>query len=111
MTQVLTLGEWINEKYGDQGVLAAKMKPPVRKNTVSSWVTGRNRIRPKYRKQIEALGFNGPWPQKTGEEGAVSREEFEELQEDVEDAAEVIRFLLTLVPEGSRPAVLPRKYR
>ncbi len=62
--------------------------------------------------KLRKLGFTGQFPHELGpESGGVTREEFAELREDLEDACEVIRFLLTQLPEGSRPGVLPKRFR
>jgi hypothetical protein len=85
MTQSQTLGDWIKSAFGDQGGLAEVLDPPVAKNTVSSWKTGRNGVPPEYQKQIRKLGFKGPWPREEAQEAAaggsptyVTREEFAE---------------------------------
>lgn len=48
-------------------------------------------------------------PATTGQ--PVTREEFDRLRDDVEDASAVIQFLLSLVPAESRPGVLPKRFR
>lgn len=81
-------GEWIRERFGDQGGLAAKLKPPVVKNTVSSWKTGRNRIPPDYQKQIKAMGYDGPFPDPGGE---ITREDLESLRDEVRTQSAWVR--------------------
>lgn len=81
-------GDWIRERFGDQGGLADKLKPKVAKNTVSSWKTGRNRIPPDYEKQIRAMGYDGPLPE-TGVE--ISRADLESLREEVRNQAAWVR--------------------
>jgi hypothetical protein len=51
------------------------------------------------------------WVPQGAEGGPVTREEFDRLRDDLEDACAVIQFLLSLVPEGSRPGVLPKRFR
>lgn len=68
MPQYPDLGEWIKVKWGDQGTLAARLKPSVAKNTVSSWKTGRNRIPPDYQKQLRGMGYDGPMPHEEAQE-------------------------------------------
>jgi hypothetical protein len=111
------LGEWINSKFGDQGVVASKLKPPVAKNTVSSWVTGRNRVKPAYRKQLESLGFQGVWPEQEQQIAQAPAGEFtpredywklvgrvETLERAVEKLGELVRDLVRESEESRRAA-------
>lgn len=88
--QFTDLGEWIRFKFGDagQGGLAAKLKPPVSKNAVSMWKTGKNRISPAYEKQIRALGYDGPLPEVGGE---VTKADIESLREEIRTQAAWVR--------------------
>lgn len=81
-------GNWIRERFGDQGALADKLKPKVVKNTVSSWKTGRNRIPMEYEKQIRALGYDGPMPETGGE---VTRDDVESLRQEIRNQAAWLR--------------------
>jgi hypothetical protein len=109
MPQLENLGEWIKSRYGDQGGLAAKLKPPVAKNTVSSWKTGRNGIPPEYKKQMRALGFSGPWPQEEAQGPAtdvtpsgITREEFAEERGALRAEIRLLREALEKMGEGVR---------
>jgi hypothetical protein len=109
MTQSQTLGDWIKSAFGDQGGLAEVLDPPVAKNTVSSWKTGRNGVPPEYQKQIRKLGFKGPWPREEAQEAAaagpapyVTREETAELKGRLEGRIEVLERALEKLGEAVR---------
>lgn len=112
------LGEWIKATYGDQGGLAEALVPPVAKNTVSSWKTGRNGIPPDYQKQIRKLGFKGLWPSQEAQESAaapggpyVTREELAELRGRLEGRIEVLERALERLGEGVRLLAIEREER
>ncbi|OGT56705.1 MAG: hypothetical protein A3E01_00385 [Gammaproteobacteria bacterium RIFCSPHIGHO2_12_FULL_63_22] len=88
--QFSDLGEWIRVRFGEagQGGLAAKLKPPVSKNAVSMWKTGKNRISAAYEKQIRALGYDGPLPEVGGD---VTKADIESLQEEIRTQAAWVR--------------------
>jgi hypothetical protein len=82
-------------------------------STSQRWETS-----PEARSSLDALEkAKAVYKKKTGHEWVwkaekpVTREEFDSLVEDFEDACAVIQFLLSQVPPGSRPGVLPRKFR
>ena len=97
MPRYSDLGEWIKAEHGDQGGLAAALKPKVAKNTVSSWKTGRNGIPPEYQRQLRRMGYDGPWPQEaiqdpTAGSGAfVTREEYGALAARLEAAEKTLK--------------------
>lgn len=105
---------WRKSKGWRQEDLADKLGEP--RPTYQSWETGRTpTIPPEVQAKLRKLGYKGPWPvdeSKSAPGGDyVTRAEFDELSADLEDACEVIRFLLRELPAGSRPGVLPRKFR
>lgn len=105
------LGEWITRKWGDQDSLAEKLK--VSRATVSAYKTGRINIPPKIQDQLRKMGYDGPWPRQEAQAAGarITREEFDRLRDDLEDACAVISFLLSQVPAESRPGVLPKRFR
>ncbi len=113
MTRLLALGKWIKEKHRSQAAFAQKLG--VDPTRLSRWLNLSDGISAEYQAKIRKLGYQGPWPADEAapepEGKPVTRAEFDELTADLEDACEVIRFLLRALPEGSRPGVLPRKFR
>jgi hypothetical protein len=83
-----TYQRWEKEPTSPSGMEAlAKAKAIYKKRMKKDWVSP------------ESLGVQ------------IRREELDALRDDLEDACEMIRFLLSLVPEGSRPVALPKKFR
>ena len=111
----MNLREWRESKGWEQADLAAKLGKP--RPTYQKMEAGTGPIRPKEQDKIRKLGYTGPWPREVAKKAAeagdsyITRAEFDELGEDFEDACELIRFLLSLVPPEKRPPMLPRKFR
>ena len=61
MQKFANLEEWIDKKWGTQGALAEKLG--MAQNTISSWLSGRSRIKPPIQKKLMDLGYNGPFPE------------------------------------------------
>lgn len=78
MPNLAEFEEFVKTQGGNEG-LAVKMK--VAPATVSAWRTGRNNIKPEYKRVMtEDLGYAGRYPDEVG--GGVTREDFESLREE-----------------------------
>lgn len=61
MSKFESLEDWIDKKWGTQGALAEKLG--MAQNTISSWVSGRSRIKPPIQGKLKSLGYDGPFPE------------------------------------------------
>jgi hypothetical protein len=105
----LELGDWIIAKFRKKGKFAEKIGADP--TLVSRWLSGKG-ISDEYQAKIRKLGYTGSWPRESaGPSDYVTRAEFEEALDAVEDSIVVIRALLQSLPEGSRPLALPKRFR
>ena len=105
--------EAIRTRLGMSQTAMAKALGGVTQSTYQRWETS-----PEARSSLDALEKAKALYQKRTEqewrwkaEIPVTRAEFDALADGVEDALEVIRFLLASMPPGSRPGVLPKRFR
>lgn len=78
MQKFESLEDWIEKKWGTQGALAEKIG--MAQNTISAWLSGKSRIKPPIQKKLQALGYNGPFPE-MGKE--ITAEDLQALGRDV----------------------------
>lgn len=121
MQKFENIGDWVKKKYGGQRQAAKALDTS--QGVVSQWINGRSVPLPEMQALMVKNGYNGPFPEpkkKTGK--GVSAEVFAEyrgevkteirnLRQDLEDTGEAVRFLLSLVPEESRPKGLSKRFR
>ncbi len=107
----MDLKDWRKSQGLTQEGMAGKLR--VNAKTYGAYETGRIGIPADVQGKIKKAGYTGLWPSETEKAlgDYINREEFDSLRDDLEDACEVIRFLLSSMPEGSRPAVLPKRFR
>ena len=99
--------KWIDENFDSQEEAATVIGTT--QTTISKWIGGKNGISKAFQKKLRKLKFFGPL--EIPAEATISRQEFDELCEAVEDAYAVISALLKSLPEGSRPMALPKRFR
>lgn len=103
------LKNWRISKGLSQSEIADKVGS--NQKSYSAYETGRTKVPGEVQAKLKKLGFPGPFPHEKTDSAEVSRDELDALRADLEDACEVIRFLISQVPSGSRPGVLPRRFR
>jgi transcriptional regulator with XRE-family HTH domain len=109
------LSQWRKKKGLSQQEMAKKLGYGTKWSTYAAQERGDNSFSAAIEAKLRAMEFHGRMPQEETKSPAqgdsVTRAEFEVLRADLEDACEVIRFLLTQLPAESRPGVLPKRFR